>query len=54
MHTGSGARKEKKRKYYTFRQQFNEKPSILPGCPAVERQTLLIAWQEMSTEIGLY
>jgi hypothetical protein len=26
-------RKEKKRKYYTFRRQFNEKPSIIPGCP---------------------
>jgi len=26
-------RKEKKRKDYTFRHQFNEKPSIIPGCP---------------------
>jgi len=26
-------RKEKKRKDYTFRRQFNEKPSIIPGCP---------------------
>jgi len=25
--------KEKKRKDYTFRRQFNEKPSIIPGCP---------------------
>ena len=25
-------RKEKKRKDYTFRRQFNEKPSIIPGC----------------------
>ncbi len=24
---------EKKRKDYTFRRQFNEKPSIIPGCP---------------------
>ena len=24
----------KKRKDYTFRRQFNEKPSIIPGCPA--------------------
>jgi len=24
--------KEKKRKDYTFRRQFNEKPSITPGC----------------------
>ena len=26
-------RKEKKRKDYAFRRQFNEKPSIIPGCP---------------------
>jgi len=25
---------EKKRKDYAFRRQFNEKPSIIPGCPA--------------------
>ena len=24
---------EKKRKDYAFRRQFNEKPSIMPGCP---------------------
>jgi len=24
---------EKKRKNYAFQRQFNEKPSILPGCP---------------------
>ena len=24
---------EKKRKDYTFRRQFNEKPSMIPGCP---------------------
>ncbi len=26
-------RKEKKRQDYAFRRQFNEKPSIIPGCP---------------------
>jgi len=26
-------RKEKKRTDYAFRRQFNEKPSITPGCP---------------------
>ena len=26
-------RKKKKRKDYTFRRQFHEKPSIIPGCP---------------------
>ena len=26
-------RKEKKRKDYAFRRQFDEKPSIIPGCP---------------------
>ena len=29
--------KEKKRKDYAFRRQFNEKPSIIPGCPGIER-----------------
>jgi hypothetical protein len=29
------AGKEKKRKDYAFRRQFNEKPSIIPGCPEV-------------------
>ncbi len=28
---------EKKRKDYTFRRQFNEKPSIIPGCPEIEK-----------------
>jgi hypothetical protein len=31
--TGVNADIEKKRKDYTFRRQFNEKPSIIPGCP---------------------
>jgi len=30
-------RKEKKRKDYAFRRQFNEKPSIVPGCPEIKR-----------------
>ena len=25
--------KKKKRKYYAFRRQFGEKPSMIPGCP---------------------
>jgi hypothetical protein len=25
--------KKRKRKDYAFRRQFNEKPSIIPGCP---------------------
>jgi len=28
-------RKEKKRKEYAFWRQFNEKPSVIPGCPGV-------------------
>ena len=31
--------KEKKRKDYAFRRQFNEKPSITPGCPATLCET---------------
>jgi len=34
-------RKEKKRKDYTFRRQFNEKPSIIPGCPGLTIETSL-------------
>ncbi len=29
------ARKEKKRKDYAFRRQFDEKPNIIPGCPGM-------------------
>ncbi len=28
---------EKKRKDYAFRRQSNEKPSIIPGCPGIEK-----------------
>ena len=28
--------KEKKRKVYAFRRQFNEKPSIIPGCTSLQ------------------
>ncbi len=31
--TGSERQKSKTRKYYTFWRQFDEKPSIIPGCP---------------------
>jgi len=34
-------RKEKKRKDYTSRRQFNEKPSIILGCPGPPFDTLL-------------
>jgi hypothetical protein len=34
-------RKEKKRKDYTFRRQFNEKPSIIPGCPGAVKHPAL-------------
>ena len=30
-------RKEKKRKDYVSRRQFNEKPSIIPGCPGSQK-----------------
>ncbi len=33
-------RKEKKSKDYAFWRQFNEKPSIIPGCPRVPGQRL--------------
>jgi len=31
-----GKEKKKKRKDYAFRRQFNEKPSIIPGCPDID------------------
>ncbi len=34
-------RKEKKRKDDTFRRQFNEKPSIILGCPGTESLTAM-------------
>ncbi len=30
---------EIKRKIYTFWRQFNEKPSIMPGCPGIKVET---------------
>ncbi len=30
-----------KRKDYAFRRQFNEKPSIIPGCPGIKRYLIL-------------
>ncbi len=30
-----GTRTEMRRKDYAFQRQFNEKPSIIPGCPGV-------------------
>jgi len=39
----------KKRKDYAFRRQFNEKPSIIPGCPDLGTNTLL--WH--SADIGI-
>ena len=42
---GKSMRKEKKRKDYAFRRQFNEKPSIIPGCPTVALKTCLwLCW----------
>jgi len=33
------ARKETKREDYAFWRQFDEKPSIIPGCPGIESAT---------------
>ena len=35
--------KKRKRKDYAFLRQFNEKPSIIPGCPALENLLRMIA-----------
>ena len=36
----NACQKEKKRKDYAFRRQFNEKPSIIPGCPGPMHATI--------------
>ncbi len=38
-------RKEKKRKDYTFRRQFDEKPSIIPGCPGLQVTIFVACFQ---------
>ncbi len=54
---------EKKRKDYAFRRQFNEKPSIIPGCPgegtlqkrlSVPRKYLIVLytqWHALSQQV---
>ena len=37
LHKYSQKRTEKQRKDYAFRRQFDEKPSIIPGCPGTLR-----------------
>jgi len=38
--SGCGStQKERKRKDYAFWRQFNENPSIIPGCPGVDQLT---------------
>ncbi len=36
-------RKEKKRKDYAFRRQFDEKPSSIPGCPGPSLHICILA-----------
>ena len=43
-------RKEKKRKDYAFRCQFNEKPSTMPGCPD-EVAMLMQKGRNVTTEV---
>jgi len=42
---------EKKRKEYAFRHQFNEKPSIIPGCPGAV-SILTLGLHRMILRIG--
>jgi len=37
-HTDSWHKRKKGKNDYTFRRHFNEKPSIIPGCPGVQKQ----------------
>ena len=38
-------RKENKRKDYAFQHQFNEKPSIIPGCPGSELYVTILRFK---------
>ena len=38
---------EKRKKDYTFRRQFNEKPSIIPGCPGALHDTFMICFHAL-------
>jgi len=44
----------KKRKDYVFRHQFDEKPSIIPGCPLPEIQEIQInsSWTDRLVKIS--
>ena len=43
--------REKKRKDYAFRRQFNEKPSIIPGWPALSRYCIREKWIDYKAEV---
>ena len=43
-------RKEKKRKDYTFWHQFDEKPSIIPGCPGAMIVTFVAGCRMLTQE----
>ena len=40
--------KKRKRKDYTFRRQFNEKPSIIPGCPGGDIFNMCVSQSALS------
>ena len=47
---------KQKRKDHAFRRQFNEKPSVIPGCPGTCKDALLsrtFDWQPCSTHWGI-
>ena len=48
VHKEKRKEKKNKRKDYAFRRHFNEKPSIIPGCPGhADAQRLFVAAAEI-------
>ena len=48
----TGSRKDSKRKEYTLWRQFDEKPSIIPGCPGKHRFYIAARHQLLVMQLG--
>ncbi len=49
----AAVKKQKKRKNYAFRRQFNEKPSIIPGCPGAVKKRQIVDGVTYLTKLQL-
>ncbi len=50
IHNTNGTHQEKKRKDYAFQRQFNERPSVIPGCPGRYTSTQALFIVNLTTE----